>query len=1342
MNFKRILSSLLVVVMLMASFASWAVIGTFAETIANAVVASTPLADVGTAVRGGTSLGFTSMSLLPYEVEEETAVLETEAPELADDTHNFKSDVANQTADFSQSDVWTQLFPWGQNTGGSWYDVTGKGENTVANGAYLLKNYNEMFTQANGKYVFSATIEELADPNRCFMFVRGIRTPIGSGEGQYFGHDGENNHSGCGGIQVSVKDHILQIRIRSWDGKTMTRNDYKVYVNSNKISIADDGETVTIMAGDKAVATVTFSGTRDINGHTSVEKAILTLVNQEKSIEIANAVVAASHKSDFGMAIREHGNYIKFSELSMQGYSTVDVPALTYDAAYTLLASEAGVNNHNNPFFDYKKVDGAAAEAQGWCGFTGNQIVAGGYSIDGSEIVWDEADIYLDESGSADAILQAGNAGANGKRFRIRTADVAEKGTYAIDYFLKLDDGRIVFIGGQNAYIVPPLADKPAIDHNYVSDGLVSMYQGDKDQADWWVDVIGTNDVLLNIKDGTYLSEAGLHLSCNAQYFPQGIVDIMSSNAFTVELVLDDYVGCADPKDYNTLLSNSNPEQFSLFYQYSPDYISFKCCGLPGGAGGGSRPTTPAGAYAILAAEAGVTLTATLDVETGKVALYINGELASEKDGAKAMAMTNFILGSTEANKYWKAMVKNVRFYDRALTADEIAQNYIVDTAPEAGSTVTIPEFNTYASAGIANEYVVTGTITEIVNASYGNMYITDAEGNKLYIYGMYANADMVFNYGCMNPKPVVGDTITVIGAGTTYKDAPQMKNAILLKIGENDYALDLPAFDATIEFTDVENRTEFSADKQVWTMNGITLSNTDSKDLKETYYNPIRLYSDSNVTISYTGMKELYIYCQTEYNAEALAGIAIDGATVTADGCIVKIAFKQVTDSVSFTMPAQVRVAYIGVNEIDSLYNSLGDHYYILDETGYAALYEVTITKDNGIGTITLTGEGDLAGTYNWAFDNTAGFVVESDKNLALVYRPMMGGFALQADGMVNPQSLVTKIPVNPYIENVGNHDLIVEDGYNGDAYFFVAPVDGTYTFAYAEGEANGFPMIEYDTSWGMTSETIDFPYTVHLNAGETFILRMGTYDTNPDTINIVISVVYDIDPEDAFYNNLGNDVYYILDETGYAALYEVKFDKEAATVELVGEGDLAGIYNWTYTTAGGFVVESDKEIFIDIIDGTMTLQAIGLVNAAELVTKIPERIVVSDGANVVAATGTGVEVFFTAEKDGTYVISWATGEINGVALIANAEGIYEETALPYEVILLAGETYTFVVATADFSEDEIVVNVAAKSGSGDILDDDDGKGCFGVIGSGALVAVLALVPAAFVLRRKNDEE
>ncbi len=992
MNFKRILSSLLVVVMLMASFASWAVIGTFAETIANAVVASTPLADVGTAVRGGTSLGFTSMSLLPYEVEEETAVLETEAPELADDTHNFKSDVANQTADFSQSDVWTQLFPWGQNTGGSWYDVTGKGENTVANGAYLLKNYNEMFTQANGKYVFSATIEELADPNRCFMFVRGIRTPIGSGEGQYFGHDGENNHSGCGGIQVSVKDHILQIRIRSWDGKTMTRNDYKVYVNSNKISIADDGETVTIMAGDKAVATVTFSGTRDINGHTSVEKAILTLVNQEKSIEIANAVVAASHKSDFGMAIREHGNYIKFSELSMQGYSTVDVPA--------------------------------------------------------------------------------------------------------------------------------------------------------------------------------------------------------------------------------------------------------------------------------------------------------------------------------------------------------------VDTAPEAGSTVTIPEFNTYASAGIANEYVVTGTITEIVNASYGNMYITDAEGNKLYIYGMYANADMVFNYGCMNPKPVVGDTITVIGAGTTYKDAPQMKNAILLKIGENDYALDLPAFDATIEFTDVENRTEFSSDKQVWTMNGITLSNTDSKDLKETYYNPIRLYSDSNVTISYTGMKELYIYCQTEYNAEALAGIAIDGATVTADGCIVKIAFKQVTDSVSFTMPAQVRVAYIGVNEIDSLYNSLGDHYYILDETGYAALYEVTITKDNGIGTITLTGEGDLAGTYNWAFDNTAGFVVESDKNLALVYRPMMGGFALQADGMVNPQSLVTKIPVNPYIENVGNHDLIVEDGHNGDAYFFVAPVDGTYTFAYAEGEANGFPMIEYDTSWGMTSETIDFPYTVHLNAGETFILRMGTYDTNPDTINIVISVVYDIDPEDAFYNNLGNDVYYILDETGYAALYEVKFDKEAATVELVGEGDLAGIYNWTYTTAGGFVVESDKEIFIDIIDGTMTLQAIGLVNAAELVTKIPERIVVSDGANVVAATGTGVEVFFTAEKDGTYVISWATGEINGVALIANAEGIYEETALPYEVILLAGETYTFVVATADFSEDEIVVNVAAKSGSGDILDDDDGKGCFGVIGSGALVAVLALVPAAFVLRRKNDEE
>lgn len=78
--------------------------------------------------------------------------------------------------------------------------------------------------------------------------------------------------------------------------------------------------------------------------------------------------------------------------------------------------------------------------------------------------------------------------------------------------------------------------------------------------------------------------------------------------------------------------------------------------------------------------------------------------------------------------------------------------------------------------------YMVSGTIDEIANATFGNIYIKDAEGNRLYVYGTYpgwgATGDdrknLVSTLGL-----VVGDKITVIGSKTTYKDTPQVNNGI-----------------------------------------------------------------------------------------------------------------------------------------------------------------------------------------------------------------------------------------------------------------------------------------------------------------------------------------------------------------------------------------------------------------------------------------------------------------------------------------------------------------------------------------------------------------------------------
>ena len=73
------------------------------------------------------------------------------------------------------------------------------------------------------------------------------------------------------------------------------------------------------------------------------------------------------------------------------------------------------------------------------------------------------------------------------------------------------------------------------------------------------------------------------------------------------------------------------------------------------------------------------------------------------------------------------------------------------------------------------NKYKVTGVIKEVYKAEYGNMYIMDAEGNTLNIYGTY-NADGTVKYKDMEVKPIAGDTVTIYGAIGNY-NGPQIKN-------------------------------------------------------------------------------------------------------------------------------------------------------------------------------------------------------------------------------------------------------------------------------------------------------------------------------------------------------------------------------------------------------------------------------------------------------------------------------------------------------------------------------------------------------------------------------------
>lgn len=115
-----------------------------------------------------------------------------------------------------------------------------------------------------------------------------------------------------------------------------------------------------------------------------------------------------------------------------------------------------------------------------------------------------------------------------------------------------------------------------------------------------------------------------------------------------------------------------------------------------------------------------------------------------------------------------------VNFYEA-----EIKEEVIPD--PEE---ITIPEAIAIGEANdnyTTEKYILTGKIVSVENDAYGNVYIEDEDGNKILIFGMYDEDGN--RYDKMDPKPVVGDTITVVGYLGNYKGTAQMKDGVVIDI-------------------------------------------------------------------------------------------------------------------------------------------------------------------------------------------------------------------------------------------------------------------------------------------------------------------------------------------------------------------------------------------------------------------------------------------------------------------------------------------------------------------------------------------------------------------------------
>ena len=128
---------------------------------------------------------------------------------------------------------------------------------------------------------------------------------------------------------------------------------------------------------------------------------------------------------------------------------------------------------------------------------------------------------------------------------------------------------------------------------------------------------------------------------------------------------------------------------------------------------------------------------------------------------------------------------------ETATKSFDVVLNKVSTAIKELNVIGAAQEHSTYT----ADKYIAEGVVVEIANAQYGNIYIMDGNGDKLYIYGLYDGNGK--KYSEMESKPVVGDYVKVVGPMGQYNGTAQMKNADIVSFTTPTALADIAALPA-----------------------------------------------------------------------------------------------------------------------------------------------------------------------------------------------------------------------------------------------------------------------------------------------------------------------------------------------------------------------------------------------------------------------------------------------------------------------------------------------------------------------------------------------------------------
>lgn len=204
--------------------------------------------------------------------------------------------------------------------------------------------------------------------------------------------------------------------------------------------------------------------------------------------------------------------------------------------------------------------------------------------------------------------------------------------------------------------------------YDYVQNGLVSWYRGDKNTQNGhnidskiWEDLVSGYNMTVSTNAKNYFTDVGLRVNSQKQNFPNEIVDLINGSQFTVEIELGTVK--ATGTNYNVLMNCSN-DNFSLFHRVSEDVIEWKF------GGGSTRPKISQG----LRYMQNHLLAFTFEYG-GSVVMYVDGVEMARANANLYMNANDLFIGHTRSDRISDITYKNIRFYSRSLAGAEVEQN-------------------------------------------------------------------------------------------------------------------------------------------------------------------------------------------------------------------------------------------------------------------------------------------------------------------------------------------------------------------------------------------------------------------------------------------------------------------------------------------------------------------------------------------------------------------------------------------------------------------------------------------------------------------------------------------